>query len=77
MLDQAFPGIGKIELDKAILTSPLLKKLINLIQFSIPVHTYSQDLLELYDKINQSYYNFLLEMKVTDVNESTINLQEN
>jgi hypothetical protein len=71
MLDEVFPGIAKIELDSSILASPLIKKLINLIKFSIPLHTFSADLLQLYDSINQSYYDSLLQTKVDTVRKST------
>lgn len=61
--------------------SPNIKRLANLLQFSIPIHTYQPEILALYDAIAEQYYQRLLksptdqrlEIQKTSA-QSTINL---
>jgi hypothetical protein len=59
ILETAFPNISRMPIDISFLNDPGLKKLVNLIKFSIPVHTYQSDLLTLYDRISEVYYDYL------------------
>lgn len=58
ILETAFPNISRIPIETGFLDDPSIKKLVNLIKFSIPVHTYQPELLALYDRISQVYYDY-------------------
>lgn len=58
-LQVAFPGLSLMGLDEDILCSPLIRKLANLINFSIPLHTFAPPLLLLYDRITLHYHSAL------------------
>lgn len=59
ILEIAFPNISRMPIDNSFLNDPALKRLVNLIKFSIPVHTYQPELLALYDRINELYYDYI------------------
>lgn len=59
ILETAFPNISRMPIDLSFLADPALKKLVNLIRFSIPAHTYQPELLALYDRITEIYYDYL------------------
>lgn len=58
-LNIAFPQISALDVDKSFLNAPGLKKLTNLIKYSIPVHTFPSDLLALYELISDTYYSYI------------------
>jgi hypothetical protein len=77
-LETSFPDISRMPIDTSFLDEPVLKKLVNLIQFSIPIHTYQPEILALYDRISEIYYDYCfrnsLPPKKTAV-ESHVSLQ--
>lgn len=58
-LEGEFPNISKLPLQLPVLPEAALRKLVNLIKFSIPVHTFQQDLLALYEQISEAYHTYI------------------
>lgn len=59
LLEPAFPNISRLPLDLSFLTDPSLRKLLSLLKFGIPLHTFQPEPLALYDRISQVYYDYL------------------
>lgn len=58
-LEGEFPNISKLPLQLPVLPEAGLRKLVNLIKFSIPVHTFQQELLTLYEQISEAYHTYI------------------
>ena len=58
-LEGEFPNISKLPLQLPVLPEAALRKLVNLIKFSIPVHTFQPDLLALYEQISEAYHTYI------------------
>lgn len=58
-LEGEFPNISKLPLQLPAFPEAALRKLVNLIKFSIPVHTFQQDLLALYEQISEAYHTYI------------------
>jgi hypothetical protein len=85
-LEAEFPNISTLPIDHKFLEAPSIQKLVNLIKFAIPVHTYQPELLALYEHISETYYAYIfrnllktaqhpVEKNDVSLSEMTSNLQ--
>ena len=58
-LEAEFPNISKLPLKLPVFPEAALRKFVNLIKFSIPVHTFQPDLLALYEQISEAYHTYI------------------
>lgn len=63
LLKDAFPLLDSVPLHEGIIRSPGIKKLGKLIQLSVPIDAYPEELITLYEKITSCYYSHLFRIR--------------